>query len=238
MEKIEETDERFTTINIPITSIAASSGQNDSGVFELNFKDERYMPFEGAGTISKWRLEFPDQFRQFDYDTIADVIVHLRYTSVDGGDKLKKSASESLKDYIKSVEELSQRQGLFTIFDLKHDFPNEWYKATELPPSDEGRVITLDKLSERLPIFTKSRQPDKIKAVDIILMTTSALPAAAIKITRSGEDNDFMDGVKIGAMKAFAIHDIELAMDKWELKISNTQVPLEKFWLVARYVLK
>ena len=28
-------------------SIATSTGQNDSGMFELNFRDERYLPFEG-----------------------------------------------------------------------------------------------------------------------------------------------------------------------------------------------
>jgi hypothetical protein len=38
-------------------SIATSSGQADSGLFELNFRDERYLPFEGAGAISRWRLE-------------------------------------------------------------------------------------------------------------------------------------------------------------------------------------
>jgi hypothetical protein len=37
--------------------IATSSAQNDSGMFELNFRDERYLPFEGAGAISHWRLE-------------------------------------------------------------------------------------------------------------------------------------------------------------------------------------
>src|SRR5438874_961170 len=37
-------DERFSAGNVvPITAIAVSSGQNDSGVFELNFKDERYI---------------------------------------------------------------------------------------------------------------------------------------------------------------------------------------------------
>ena len=30
-------------------SIATSSGQNDSGLFELNFRDERYLPFEYSG---------------------------------------------------------------------------------------------------------------------------------------------------------------------------------------------
>ena len=45
-EKIEESDDRFNSFIIPITSIAASSAQNDSGMFELNFKDERYLPFK------------------------------------------------------------------------------------------------------------------------------------------------------------------------------------------------
>ncbi|MBK9227461.1 MAG: hypothetical protein IPL67_10515 [Ignavibacteria bacterium] len=36
-----------------------STGQNDSGVFELNFRDERYLPFENTGAISSWRLELP-----------------------------------------------------------------------------------------------------------------------------------------------------------------------------------
>ena len=84
-EKIDETDDRFSTVNVPISSIALSSGQNDSGVFELNFKDERYLPFEGAGAVSKWRIELPEKFRQFDYSTISDVVLHLRYTAVDGG---------------------------------------------------------------------------------------------------------------------------------------------------------
>lgn len=83
---------------MPITAIAVSSLEDESGVFELNFHDERYLPFEGAGAISKWRIELPDKFKQFDYDTISDVIIRLRYTSVDGGDKLKKPASDSVME--------------------------------------------------------------------------------------------------------------------------------------------
>jgi hypothetical protein len=40
-----------------IQSVATSNAQNDSGLFELNFRDERYLPFEGTGAISSWRLE-------------------------------------------------------------------------------------------------------------------------------------------------------------------------------------
>ena len=32
-------------------AIATSSGQNDSGLFELNFRDERYLPFEFHGAM-------------------------------------------------------------------------------------------------------------------------------------------------------------------------------------------
>ena len=45
----EETDTNLSSYDIPIDAIATSSAQNDSGMFELNFKDERYLPFEGAG---------------------------------------------------------------------------------------------------------------------------------------------------------------------------------------------
>jgi hypothetical protein len=96
LEKTDDPDDRFMTVNVPITSIAISSGQNDSGVFELNFKDERYIPFEGAGAISKWRLELPGQFAQFDYDTISDVVMINRYVASDGGNKLKSIAASSV----------------------------------------------------------------------------------------------------------------------------------------------
>ena len=50
-------------------------------MFEFNFRDERYMPFEGAGAISSWKVELPSGFRQFDYQTISDVIIHISYTA-------------------------------------------------------------------------------------------------------------------------------------------------------------
>lgn len=42
-------------------AIATSTGQNDSGLFELNFRDERYLPFEYMGAVSCWRLELPQE---------------------------------------------------------------------------------------------------------------------------------------------------------------------------------
>ncbi len=63
--------------------IAISRGVNDCGLFELNFNDARYLPFEGTGAISDWRLEMPKQNNQIiQYETISDVIITLNYTAL------------------------------------------------------------------------------------------------------------------------------------------------------------
>ena len=73
-----------TRTQVPHTrasSIATCTAQSDAGVFELNFHDDRYLPFEGAGVDSEWTLELPKRLRSFDYETISDVILEIAYTA-------------------------------------------------------------------------------------------------------------------------------------------------------------
>jgi Tc toxin complex TcA C-terminal TcB-binding domain/Neuraminidase-like domain/Salmonella virulence plasmid 28.1kDa A protein len=238
-ENTEGTDDRFTTVNVPITSIAVSSQDTEAGVFELNFRDERYVPFEGAGAISKWRIELPSQFRQFDYDTITDVVLRLRYTAMDGGDKLKTAAAQTVQDYIGSVENLSRNEGLFAAFDLKHDFPDEWYRANRLAADATERVLTIDHLNDKLPIFTKGRSPAKIQATDIYLYASApALTAAKLTATQGGNQITFTDGPATGTMKTFAAKDVDSAMDNLQLTIADTTTQIDKLWLLERYTLQ
>ncbi|NJL54921.1 phage tail tape measure protein [bacterium] len=102
-----EDDDRFIENNIPVKAIATSTAQNDSGVFELSFRDERYLPFEGAGAISQWSLElfndnspdFGKALRQFDYSTITDAILHIKYTAREDAGALKNGAIAHLRKY-------------------------------------------------------------------------------------------------------------------------------------------
>ncbi|WP_253299828.1 Tc toxin subunit A-related protein [Wolbachia endosymbiont of Chironomus riparius] len=41
----------------PNQEIAISKADQDSGLFELSFGDERYLPFEGTGVVSTWEIE-------------------------------------------------------------------------------------------------------------------------------------------------------------------------------------
>ena len=56
--------------------------------------DDRYRPFEGTGAIGTWQIEMPARFPQFDYDTISDVILHLRYTDRESGSTFKSLVEE------------------------------------------------------------------------------------------------------------------------------------------------
>jgi hypothetical protein len=113
-------DDRFNYNVGSIQSIATSNAQNDSGLFELNFRDDRYLPFEGTGAISTWRLELPTAIHQFDYNTIADVIVHLKYTAREGGSSLKTLAETGIKDRLADIKEQLSQTGLHTTINLKH----------------------------------------------------------------------------------------------------------------------
>ena len=114
-------DDRFVDYLGSTDEIVTSGGVNDSGMFETNLHDERFLPFEGAGSISTWRLELPSQDRSFDYITISDAILHIRYTARYGGAELAKKAADFVSDLIKG-----DSSGLATLFSLPHDFPAEW----------------------------------------------------------------------------------------------------------------
>ncbi|MEX5576206.1 toxin, partial [Pseudomonas lijiangensis] len=60
--------------------IAVSTGVDDDGLFVFNFDDERYLPFEGTGAISRWALKFSASQEDM-IAAITDIIVHVRYTA-------------------------------------------------------------------------------------------------------------------------------------------------------------
>ncbi|MCX5883592.1 MAG: hypothetical protein NTU74_17900, partial [Deltaproteobacteria bacterium] len=164
-------------------------------------------------------------------------VVHMRYTAVDGGDKLKQPAGGSVQEYIKSVEDLSRQEGLFAAFDVKHDFSNEWYKAMQPQAGAAERLLKLNKLNERLPIFTKGRTPDKILATDVYLITSATLLATQLTLTQAVDEFTFTDGPQVGTMKSFACTDNAIPMNDWQLKINGVETQIEKLWLTIRYTI-
>jgi hypothetical protein len=85
-------DPRFRYDFVVVQSMATITGRKDSGLFELNFGDERYLPFEGLGAISRWRIDLPKDSNAFDFEAISDIVLKLDYTAREGGEQLRKAA--------------------------------------------------------------------------------------------------------------------------------------------------
>jgi len=155
-ENQDADDDRFVYNFAAMQSNVYGHAQNDSGRFELNFHDERYQPFEGAGVISRWRIELTQdkELRQFDYDTISDVVLHLRYTARDGGGLLKTAAANALKAMVTDPES----KPLPRLFSARHEFGSEWYKFLRPLESDLNHVLKLNLLRERFPFPFRNRQ--------------------------------------------------------------------------------
>jgi hypothetical protein len=163
---LEGEDDRFKDYFGAIQSIVTSSGQNDSGLFETNLRDERYLPFEGAGAESRWKLELPSDSkdelplpRMFDYNTISDVILHLRYTAREGGNLLRNGAVTNLETRI----EEAQAAGSVRLFSMRHEFPTEWakFKSNKIEGDTKTSSLMLELRQEHFPFWSQ----DRLKAV-------------------------------------------------------------------------
>ena len=130
--RTDQNDNRFVDSQGAVQSIATSHGQNDSGLFEVNFRDERYLPFEGAGAISTWLLQMPQACNAFDMNTISDVVISLKYTARDGGEMIRKAA----------LEAATPDAGVCLI-SACHDLSSEWHRFLHPSGSEQKLEFTL-----------------------------------------------------------------------------------------------
>jgi uncharacterized protein YgfB (UPF0149 family) len=159
-------------------SIAASTGNNDSGQFEFSFRDERYLPFEGAGAISTWRLDLPSRLRLFDYATIPDVILHLSYRALDDG-AFREAVESGLVDTLTTY---AATAGMHRLFSLRHEFPNAFYQL--LHPADAAQETHITLGREHFPYFL-SDQNLTITSVSLFIQSQEANLADTTGLTLS-----------------------------------------------------
>lgn len=123
-------DDRFIDYFGASEAIVTSTGNADSGMFETQLRDERFLPFESSGMISSWRLELPGEYPQFDYSTISDVILSIRYTAREGGDELRNAATAAISTLLTPSSAATTQPLLFsTVLSCRSDFPTEWAHA-------------------------------------------------------------------------------------------------------------
>ena len=73
-----------TQIHNSLKTMAVSHGMNDSGMFQLNFDNGDYLPFEGLDLGSIFTLTFPNATNGNKQNellrSLSDIILHVNYT--------------------------------------------------------------------------------------------------------------------------------------------------------------
>lgn len=214
-QNMEEDDLRFRSNHVQVKSIATSSGQNDSGMFELNFRDERYLPFEGAGVISEWMIEMisDPNLRQFDYSTISDIILHLNYTAREDSGSFKTAATEHINSFLSDAA----AQPLTRLFSLRHEFPEKW----RLMQQGNGLEVALD--ISTFPYLAQKRVPD---IQELFLITDGMMTNA--------ENETVLEN--IGNLKQFELLPVIQIGQSFTVTFENP-ANIKEAYLLVRYIL-
>jgi hypothetical protein len=193
-------DERFRDSYTPVQAIATSSAQNDAGMFEFAFRDERYLPFELAGAISQWQLELSSEkeLRQFDYATISDVIFHLNYTAREQSGYFKEQVTAAVKDFMLNAADAAD-QPFTRMFSMRHEFPSEWYRWFH-PVGGGDQLLTVTVGIERLPFFVQARRV----VVERVELFAKGFPAASYHVAITYTDRS---GASVASTQVTAAPD-------------------------------
>ena len=81
-------------------------------MFEINFNSEKYLPFEGYGAVSRWKVSLPVETNHFDRTSISDVILNITY-------------------YAQEYDQVhpQEKQTFVRIVSVRHEFPSEWHRC-------------------------------------------------------------------------------------------------------------
>lgn len=227
-----EDDERFRDILGTAESIVTSSANRDSGLFETNLQDERYLPFEGAGAVSTWRIELPTELRPFDYDTITDGILHMRITAREGPPQFKNAARDQLRSSLNEITRPDTRTGLFEAVSLASEAPDAWHQLST--PSGDT-VTEVDMGSDQFPAIFRDEgieinevvllmEPreavsDEIDETDEVTVNVTLTDGSTTEIILTPSE-------RLTGLLESPPTDLAVEPGDWEIEISDIPAPL------------
>lgn len=195
-------DTRFRHNLGGVQSIVTSNAQNDRGAFEFSFRDERFLPFEGAGVASSWELSLPGGFRAFDYDTVSDIVLHVSYTAREGGAALRQAAEAHVAAAINDwLDEVAGESGLLRLVSFKREFPNPLHQLL-FPSEGEPQATELPVTRRLFPYALRERELTATQAVLVITpKEDQTIAADALVITLNGvQGSDFTADTNLGGV--------------------------------------
>lgn len=212
-------------------SVALTSPINATGLFELDPQPELLVPFEGIGVETTWEFRMPKAANQFDYNSIADVLITIEYTALNS------------YDYQQQVlETMDRRFSADRAFSFRNEFADQWYDLhnPELLEEAQQMVVrfrteredfppNLEDLSiQQVVLYFANQDGTKVPIENVNLQYTPDVPDSAGNQTQVGGDAKPIDG-KIST-RANAWNDLlgQLLPGEWVVSLRPVDTDPQK----------
>lgn len=129
-------------INRPPESVALTSPQNATGLFELAPQSqEMLLPFESMGVDTSWELRLPKASNFFDYSTIADVLITIEYTALN---------SFTYRQQV--IQKLGNNFSGDRPFSFRNEFSDQWFDLNNPDQTATPMVVRFETRREDFPL--------------------------------------------------------------------------------------
>jgi len=124
-------------------SVALSSPSNATGLFvDLEATPEMLLPFEDSGVDTNWELRMPRAANQFDFRTIAGVLITIDYTALDSA------------DYRQQIVQKLNARPFFSAdrpFSFRNDLADQWYDVHNPEQTTNPMVVSFTTQRDDFP---------------------------------------------------------------------------------------
>lgn len=187
------------------------------------------MPFEGNGVATDWVFELPKPTNQFDFGTIADVLITIEYTALESAD-YRQQVINRLNREFSADRPFSFRQQLA---DQWYDFHNP--DLTERPPM----VVSFE---TRRADFPPNLDELRIQHVTLYFAckqdTNTGIEVSHLRFTEEGRAGvvggsatsaDGLISTRRGNARNWTAMMGKSPVGKWELALPDTQEIKKRF---------
>jgi hypothetical protein len=203
-------------------SVALTSPRDATGLFELQAPSEMLLPFEGIGVDTSWRFQMPKASNQFDYRTIADVLITIEYTALQSFDYQQQV-----------IQMLSTAFSADRPFSFRHQFADQWYDLHNPDQTSVPMTVRFKTVREDFP-----PNLDDLRIDHVVLYFARAngqpfaLPVTSLRFTQQGDAGSTgggatpIEGVistRRGNAGSWMAMIGKAPTGTWELALPNTQ---------------
>jgi len=203
------------TAHRPPESVALTSPNNATGLFDLQAQPQMMLPFEGLGVDTVWEFRMPKAANAFDYNTIADIIVTIEYTALNSPDYRQQV-----------IDTLPPTRSGNRPFSFRHQFPDAWYHLHN--PDQTGMTVSFKTRREDFP-----PNIERLK-IDQVLLYFASATDEPIEITATllfklhgeepalGGEATTVDGMISTRRSAWPLLPGVSVIGEWTLVLPNT----------------